>query len=365
MYFALGFLSAGIVALIVGPPLWRRALRLTRRDIERTLPMTHAEIQAEKDQLRAGFALSIRSLNQTVERLKEQVTEQFIDINRKREVITHLTAQGSLSADDIVALETRRAELEVRMAEADRTVATATADRAETVQSLAAIRSNLAAAENAIRELSAEREAQRLEIIARDTEIDNLRDALAAVKMTSTVSAVESAGLESEMSELKANLAIQRRMTEEQSGRQSEREAAISATIAELKKRESDLNDAHARIEDLSLRLVEAETAEMGAIAMKDEKADLTRQMAALEKMNAQLEGDIAQLKQRAGTASLEETALLRGKLIEFGAAVARMAAERGDGPSLVTELPPPPEGPAATGLAERIRALQHATGTL
>jgi chromosome segregation ATPase len=365
MYFALGFLSAGIVALVLGPPLWRRALRLTRQDMERTLPMTRAEIQAEKDQLRAGFALSISTLNQTIGRLKAQVTEQFIDINRKREVITHLTAQGSLSADDIVALETRRAELEARMAEADLALATTAAERATSEQSLATIRSNLAAAEDAIRDLASEREAQRLEIIARDTELDNLRDTLAAMKLTSTFSEVASADFESEMSALKANLAIQRRMSEEQSGRESETEATIRAAVAELKKREADLNDAHARIEDLSVRLVEAETAEMGAIAIREEKADLARQIAALQTMNARLEADIVALKQTQGGATAEETALLRGKLIEFGAAVARMAAERGNGPSLVTELPPPPEEPAPTGLADRIRALQHASGSL
>ncbi len=364
MYFALGFLSAGIVALVLGPPLWRRALRLTRRDMERTLPMTRAEIQAEKDQIRAGFALSISSLNQTIERLKAQVTEQFIDINRKREVITHLTAQGSLSADDIVALETRRAALEARVAESDLALAATTAERATTERALTMTRENLAAAEAAVQQSNAEREAQRLEIIARDTELDNLRDALAAMKMSSTVSTVESAGFESEMAALKANLAIQRRMSEEQSGRQGESEAAISAAVAELKKREADLEVAHGRIEDLSVRLVEAEAAEMGAIAVKEERGALASRITALEELNARLEAEVATLKQRTGTASAEETELLRGKLIEFGAAVARLAAERGDGPSLVTELPPPPEEPApAGGLAERIRALQHASG--
>lgn len=365
MYFALGFLSAGIVALVLGPPLWRRALRLSRRDMERTLPMTRAEIQAEKDQIRAGFALSISTLNQTIGRLKAQVAEQFIDINRKREVITHLTAQGSLSADDIVGLETRRVELETRLAESDLALAASTAERATTEQSLVTIRSNLAAAEEAIRDLASEREAQRLEIIARDTELDNLRDTLAAMKIASTGSEVASADIESEMSTLKANLAIQRHMSEEQSGRENETKAAVDAALAELKKREADLNDAHARIEDLSLRLVEAEAAEMGAIAIQEEKIGLARQIAALEAKNTQLASDIETLKQTSGTASAEETALLRGKLIEFGAAVARLAAERGDGPSLVTELPPPPEEPAPTSLADRIRALQHASGSL
>lgn len=370
MYFALGFLAAGILALIVGPPLWRRALRLTRRNIERTLPMTRAEIQAEKDQIRAGFALSTRSLDQTIERLKAQVTEQVIDINRKREVITHLTAQGSLSAEDIVALETRRAELEVRVAEAELTAATAATDRANSDKRLEIIRDKLTAAEEALQEITAEREEQRLEIIARDTELDNLRDALAAVKMTSTVDEVASAGAESELSTLKANLALARRRGEEQSEREIESEATMRAAIAELKQRETDLAEAHSRVQDLSLRLVEAETAEMGALALKDQKLELEQRIASLQGQNAKLEADIEALKQRTGTVNPEETALLRGKLIEFGAAVARLANERSEGPSLVTMLPPPPPEEAAAaapspGLAERIRALQHAGTSL
>jgi len=365
MYFALGFLSAGILALIVMPPLWRRAVRLARRNMERTLPMTRAEIQAEKDQIRAGFALSTRSLDQTIERLKAQVMEQLIDINRKREVITHLTAQGSLSADDIVALEARRAELEVRVADAELAVATATTDRAEHEKRLEKIRLKLGETEETLREANDEREAQRLEIIARDTELDNMRDALAALKMSTTGDEVANAGIESEMSTLKANLAIERRRIEEQSEREVQSETTMRAAIAELKQRETELEETHAKIKDLSIRLVEAETAEMGALALKDQKRELEQRIATLESRNAGLEADIEALKLRSGTASAEETALLRGKLIEFGAAVARLANERGEGPSLVTLLPPPPEettAPApAQGLAERIRALQHA----
>lgn len=363
MYFALGFMSAGILALVVMPPVWRRALRLTRRNIERTLPMTRAEIQAEKDQIRAGFALSTRTQDLTIERLKAQVTEQVIDINRKREVITHLTAQGTLSADDIVALEARRAELEIRVADADLAVAASATDRAEGEKRLQQIRLKLKGAEESLEQITAEREEQRLEIIARDTELDNLRDALAAVKMSSTVDEVTSAGFETELSTLKANLAIERRRTEAQSERETESGATMRAAIAELKQRETDLADAHAKIQDLSVRLVDAEAAEMSGMALRDQKIALEERIASLESRNASLEADIDTLKLRTGTASAEETAVLREKLIEFGAAVARLASERGEGPSLVTMLPPPPEEAAtpSPGLAERIRALQHA----
>jgi len=367
MYFALGFLSAGILALVVMPPLWRRAVRLTRRNIERTMPMSRAEIQAEKDQIRAGFALSTRTLNQTIEKLKTQVTEQLIDINRKREVITHLTAQGSLSADDIVALEARRVELEARIAEADLTAATAVTDRAESEKRLETIRLKLESAEQALQELTAEREAQRLEIIARDTELDNLRDALAALKMTTTVDEVASAGIETELSTLRANLATERRRVEVQAERETEREATVRSALEVLKQREADLASAHARIQDLSVRLVDAEAAEMGGMALQDQKTALEERIAWLESRNASLEADIDALKLRTGTANSEETALLRDKLIEFGAAVARLAGERNEGPSLVTMLPPPPEDAEtpAPGLSERIRALHHAGTSL
>ncbi len=59
MYFVLGLLvSAGLVALTIMPAVWRRAVRLTKKRIEAATPMTMAEFRADKDQLRAEFALS-------------------------------------------------------------------------------------------------------------------------------------------------------------------------------------------------------------------------------------------------------------------------------------------------------------------
>ena len=58
MYFALGALAAGLVMLLIMPAIWRRAVRLTKKRIEAATPITLAEFRADKDQLRAQFALS-------------------------------------------------------------------------------------------------------------------------------------------------------------------------------------------------------------------------------------------------------------------------------------------------------------------
>jgi hypothetical protein len=57
MYFALGLLVAGLIALIIMPAVWKRAVRLTKRRIEAATPITLSEFRADKDQLRAEFAL--------------------------------------------------------------------------------------------------------------------------------------------------------------------------------------------------------------------------------------------------------------------------------------------------------------------
>ena len=59
IYSALGFLLGCLLGLVLAPPLWNRAVRLTTRKLEATMPMSLAEIQADKDQLRAEFALSL------------------------------------------------------------------------------------------------------------------------------------------------------------------------------------------------------------------------------------------------------------------------------------------------------------------
>ncbi len=62
MIFVLGFLFAGLVALAFAPAFWRRANQLTRRRLEMQVPLSVEEILAERDQLRAEFAVEQRRL---------------------------------------------------------------------------------------------------------------------------------------------------------------------------------------------------------------------------------------------------------------------------------------------------------------
>ncbi|MEG6507374.1 hypothetical protein V6C03_00130 [Methyloligella sp. 2.7D] len=102
LYGALGFVIAGLLALLLVPPLWQRAVRLTTRRIEATMPMSFAEIQAEKDQLRADFAVQLRRVEVALDKAKSKAVHELVQ-----------TSQAKVRIDELdAALETLNAELE-------------------------------------------------------------------------------------------------------------------------------------------------------------------------------------------------------------------------------------------------------------
>src|ERR671920_2635565 len=90
MYFGIGFLVAALLGLVVIPLVHGRAVRLTMRRLEAATPLSMAEIQADKDQLRAEFAMSTRRLEMSVEQLKNKSTGQLAELGKKNDVINKL-----------------------------------------------------------------------------------------------------------------------------------------------------------------------------------------------------------------------------------------------------------------------------------
>ena len=66
-----------------------------------------AEIQADKDQLRAEFAMSTRRLEMSVEQLKTKSTSQLAEIGKKGDAINRLKIELGEKTAAIFALEAR------------------------------------------------------------------------------------------------------------------------------------------------------------------------------------------------------------------------------------------------------------------
>ncbi|MGV1014376.1 MAG: hypothetical protein ACOYB4_05340 [Methyloceanibacter sp.] len=93
MFGALGFFLGCLLALMLAPPLWNRAVKLTTRKLEATMPMSLADIQADKDQLRAEYAIEIRKVEVALEKAKEKAIRELIEANKRRVELQGLEAE--------------------------------------------------------------------------------------------------------------------------------------------------------------------------------------------------------------------------------------------------------------------------------
>jgi hypothetical protein len=92
IYVALGFLAASLLALLLVPPLWHRAVRLTTKKLETTMPMSVADIQADKDQLRAQYAIKLRRVEMALDKAKDKAIREQVEANKRRVKIAEINA---------------------------------------------------------------------------------------------------------------------------------------------------------------------------------------------------------------------------------------------------------------------------------
>jgi hypothetical protein len=78
MYFALGFLVAGLFTLMFLPAFWRRAMRLSMRRLQMLAPMSMEQVVAERDLLRAEASASYRQLEQRMESVKASKAQELL-----------------------------------------------------------------------------------------------------------------------------------------------------------------------------------------------------------------------------------------------------------------------------------------------
>lgn len=179
MFFGLGFLAACLIALIIIPLVHARAVRLTTRRIQASAPISIAQIQSDKDQLRAEFAMSTRRLEMSVEQLKEKTTAQLADLGRRAETIVKLKSELADKTAIIAGLEERHGELQnqLQISEEERTLKANALQEAE--RKLQEREEQYSKLGMNLEEKSATADGHRIEIVALRTQIATLRDKVA------------------------------------------------------------------------------------------------------------------------------------------------------------------------------------------
>ena len=280
LYITLGFAVASLLALMVAPAVWRQAVRITRNRIEASVPLTLNEIQADKDQLRAEFAMSTRRLEMNLDQLRERASTQVIEINRKRDQLSKVaeelrerqaeldgaTAEGKRLAEELRERERKLAETEARLEETSRTLET----RGKQLDDY----------ETALKRATADVDSHKAELERRDERLERMDGAM----RTSTV----------EADRLRADLAASQADT----ARERERAERLEEELDTLRRRVAELEAFVDERDEGALPVVPASGGAGEATDRRDEATD--RRIEALETRNARLEADLSQALLRA-----------------------------------------------------------------
>jgi chromosome segregation ATPase len=418
MYLAIGFLVSMLCGLMIVPLVHNRAVRLTTRRLEAATPLSMAEIQADKDQLRAEFAMSARRLEMSVERLKSKSTSQLAELGKKTDAINRMKIELGEKNATIFALEAREKAMKEQLRATEEEFAAKTELLRGAEQALTDKRNELATINTELSDRSMTADSRQIELITVRTQIEELRDRVRdAEKEYATTQA--RLGEERQQSDTATReLAEARSRVENLSQRVTDLDRQLIIQVKEAEMLGTRVNDLETRLATQGKLLAEREF-ENGQFKQANEAAERTvRQLreeiatlssgnapvveklrlekAAVEEQlritrdeRAKLQRDINAIQQQAESSwatERMENALLRERINDIAAEVANLAI-RLEGPNSVIEAmlaaePTVPAkaakaangaangAPAASALpegggtlAERIRALQaHAS---
>jgi chromosome segregation ATPase len=423
MFIGIGFLVAGLLVIGVIPLVHARSERLTMRKMEALTPLSMAEIQADKDQLRAEFAMSTRRLEMSVEQLKAKTTSQLAEIGKKSDSIGRLKLELGEKTAALFALEIREKQIADELQGVRDELASKGGTLAEAERALADTRAELARATASAHDSSVTTNSQHVELVALRAEAEALKGQIESFEM-------ETQGLQDRLrnktaeAQILSNELAQERGRTEQIGSRADaldRQLVAQMTEAEvLNRRVTELtarldeqgrlladrefvfdnlrNEASRaqRVEsEVRAALADAENRHSAAAdSIRAEKTSIEEQLAQSQDERDNLQREIAAMKQEAETTWANErmdSALLRERINDVAAEIARLtaalegpaspiasilnsdaghaagAAQGSNGASLSIA----PHGGESKGtLADRIRALQsrasqvpHASG--
>jgi chromosome segregation ATPase len=359
MYFGIGFLVAALLGLLFIPLVHNRAVRLTMKRLEAATPLSIAEIRADKDQLRAEFAMSTRRLEMSVEKMKAKTTTQLAELGKKTDAINQLKKELGEKTATIFALEARDKTLRDQLRATEEEFQIKSGGLRDAERQLADKETDLSKLLGDLGERSLVADNQRGEISALRAQVEALRASVAdyerAVAETKhrlehERSDAEVAGKElteararvgdlgTRVSELERQLFVQQTEAEVLNRRVHELETRLADQGRLLAERDYQLDRTRSELEaavktEADLRSELAATGNRSNSAVDRFRSEITQleaQLAVAIEDRNKLQREIGTMKRDAEStwaAERVENALLRERINDVAAEVARLTA--------------------------------------
>ncbi|WP_027162204.1 hypothetical protein [Mesorhizobium sp. WSM1293] len=372
LFFVLGFLCAGFLALMVAPAIWRRAVALTRKRIESSIPLTQTEIQADKDRIRAEYAMTTRRLEISVKALREKAAEQLVEINRGREAMKGLAVERTDKNQALTELGAKNEALRQREGELQQL-----SERLkETERKLEKRALELEKLECMYDDASFSSSSRQIELVARESEMQKLASDIAMLRGQRKEADRRGQEIAAESKAARDALKAEKKKTAELDKKVERLLATLADREDKLDRREKELARMRERSksEDSApaLRLVgkggdvaRSDDFDKAIAKLDSDREQLEARLTALARENKRLKADLTAL---AASKATDSSSALREQMNELAAEVVHLTAKlEGPGSPIAMALAVPSDARSGNGdrsLADRVRALQKADAT-
>lgn len=320
LLIALGFVGASFLALLIAPSIWRRAVFLTRKRIESSVPLTVNELQADKDRLRAEHAMAIRRIESQLEETRGKWAARGSDVSRLKE---QLKAQAESFSEKEAKLSATQRELQSMQASIEQK----RSDLANAKLEIETLQANLQTRGgelDSVSRMKSEAEkrlialTERFEIV--NTDLTKLRDEVAQLKEGRRDAQAKVRAANAETSENRELLKTERAKTKSLETKLERAVREASDLEAKLARRERE----YARQqENWALEVGDAAEYEARALAAEQDRDELERELSELTLRYNKLE------KKQGGSVDESDTAALEIKLAQALADLKSIKAER------------------------------------
>lgn len=354
MYFAIGFLVSTLLGLAIMPLVHNRAVRLTAKRLEASTPLSMAEIQADKDQLRAEFAMSARRLEISVDQLKARTTSQLAELGKKSDAINRMKFELGEKNAAIFQLEAREKGARERLRATEDEFAVKTQSLRDAEAKLIEKQSELAKLSHELSDRSQLAETRQVELTTVNTQVIALQHRVndAEREFTETQQKLsltrdESTGatrdlkaarervenLAQRVDDLEQQLATQTKEAETLGARAADLENRLAVQGKMLAERGMENDQLRQQLESLQSSgqgpRPQAPVAADPPALLRAEKAVLEQQLAAAREERAAMQRELNAIKgqtESSWASERMENAVLRERINDIAAEVAKLA---------------------------------------
>ena len=182
LLFALGFLTAAILGLLVAPAVHKRVVRFAEDRLKATMPLSPQEVRAQKDAARAGYAAENARTSQILKRERDKTVTLMLQNDSVRKVAQRIAGENADLHTQLGDMNVEAADLRSSARQLEQTIERLRATLADVERDNVRKNIDIKTLTRQLDHVTAEMDSLKIDAAAHGTEAENLKSRIAGLR---------------------------------------------------------------------------------------------------------------------------------------------------------------------------------------